>query len=95
MDWDKDHVDLKWKSPTLDGGAPIEGYIVEVREKFSPQWKKALEVGPEETTATVGNLTQGEEYEFRIIAKVILLKWLIIYYRTKPAKESPLIRLTQ
>lgn len=68
---------MKWKPPTSDGGAPIEGYVVEIREKFSPQWKKALEVGPEDTLATVGNLTPGEEYEFRIIAKVNLLNYII------------------
>lgn len=25
VDWDKDHVDLTWKEPATDGGAPIEG----------------------------------------------------------------------
>ncbi len=28
VDWDKDHVDLEWKAPSNDGGAPIEGTIV-------------------------------------------------------------------
>ena len=44
VDWDKDHVDLKWEKPIKDGGAPITGYIIEKREKGSPKWVKACEV---------------------------------------------------
>lgn len=69
VDWDKDHVDLKWNPPTNDGGAPIEGYVVEVKEKFSPSWKEAMEVPAGQLAATVGNLKEGQEYEFRIRAK--------------------------
>lgn len=69
VDWDKDHVDLKWKPPTNDGGAPIEGYVIEMKEKFAPFWKEAKEVPAGQLEATVSNLKQGEEYEFRIRAK--------------------------
>lgn len=44
VDWDKDHVDLKWEKPINDGGAPITGYIIEKREVGSPKWVKACEV---------------------------------------------------
>lgn len=44
VDWDKDHVDLKWEKPINDGGAPISGYIIEKREVGSPKWVKACEV---------------------------------------------------
>lgn len=67
-DWDKDHVDLKWTPPTKDGGSPITGYIVEKRQKGSPKWTKAAEVGPNETKATADNLDEGVEYEFRVRA---------------------------
>ena len=33
LDWDKDRVELTWSPPESDGGAPIEKYIVEKREK--------------------------------------------------------------
>uniref|UniRef100_A0A7E4VU92 non-specific serine/threonine protein kinase n=1 Tax=Panagrellus redivivus TaxID=6233 RepID=A0A7E4VU92_PANRE len=70
VDWDKDHVDLKWDPPVDDGGAPIEEYIVEVKEKFSPNWTEALTVpAGENPSATVANLKEGSEYEFRIRAK--------------------------
>jgi hypothetical protein len=32
-DWDKDRVDLSWTPPESDGGAAIEKYVVEKREK--------------------------------------------------------------
>lgn len=44
VDWDKDHVDLKWDKPIKDGGAPITGYVIEKREVGSPKWTKACEV---------------------------------------------------
>lgn len=37
-DWDVDRVDLKWTPPKSDGGAPITGYVIEKKEKFSPVW---------------------------------------------------------
>ncbi|XP_025833492.1 twitchin isoform X4 [Agrilus planipennis] len=67
-DWDKDHVDLKWTPPIKDGGSPITGYIIEKREKGSPKWTKAAEVGPHETKGTADNLDEGVEYEFRVRA---------------------------
>lgn len=69
MDWDKDHVDLNWTPPTNDGGAPIEGYVVEMKEKFSPFWKEVKELSADQLTATITNLKEGSEYEFRIRAK--------------------------
>lgn len=66
-DWDKDHVDLEWTAPKRDGGAPIDKYIIEKRPKHG-SWEKAAEVPGNQTKGTAPNLTEGEEYEFRIIA---------------------------
>ncbi|CAN8010311.1 unnamed protein product, partial [Ixodes pacificus] len=66
-DWDADHVDLEWRAPR-DGGAPITGYVVEKRNKGSPLWEEAARVPGDATKATVPNLKEGEEYEFRIVA---------------------------
>lgn len=67
-DWDKDHVDLKWPAPDSDGGSPITGYIVQKKEKGSPYWVNAVHVPPNQTNVTVPDLTEGQEYEFRVIA---------------------------
>uniref|UniRef100_A0A1B0CYV7 Uncharacterized protein n=1 Tax=Phlebotomus papatasi TaxID=29031 RepID=A0A1B0CYV7_PHLPP len=66
-DWDKNRVDLEWTPPKKDGGAPIKAYIIEKRPRFGT-WEKAAEVGPDDCKASVPDLTEGEEYEFRVIA---------------------------
>ena len=55
IDWDKDHVDLKWNPPANDGGAPIEEYIVEKKDKHG-RWEQALVVKDGKTECTVPNL---------------------------------------
>ena len=34
VDYDNRSVDLKWTAPTVDGGVPIEKYIIEKKDKF-------------------------------------------------------------
>ncbi|UYV65935.1 unc-22 [Cordylochernes scorpioides] len=67
-DWDKDHIDLKWAAPSSDGGSPISGYIIEKKKKSSHKWAKAKEVKGDTTAASVFDMEEGEEYEFRVIA---------------------------
>lgn len=67
-DWDKDHVDLTWAPPASDGGAPITGYVIEKRKKGQHKWQKAKTLTTPDTSATVPDLEEGEEYEFRVIA---------------------------
>jgi predicted phage tail protein len=80
-DWDKDRVDLQWKPPVNDGGAPIEKwafvcifcevisfrYIIEKKDKFG-DWVEAMQVSGTDTVASVPNLTPGETYQFRVKA---------------------------
>lgn len=67
-DWDKDHVDLEWKPPTDDGGCPVKSYIIQKKERGSPLWTKAKEVPASQTKATVPDLRENQDYEFRVIA---------------------------
>ena len=41
VDYDKDHVDLKWAPPKSDGGAPIKKYVIEKKPKFG-DWEKVI-----------------------------------------------------
>lgn len=66
-DWDKDHVDLQWTPPKKDCGTPVTSYIIEKRSKFGI-WEKAAEVPGTQTKGRVPDLTEGEEYEFRVTA---------------------------
>ncbi|XP_014680453.1 PREDICTED: twitchin-like, partial [Priapulus caudatus] len=67
-DWDKDHMDIAWDPPIKTGGAPIEKYIIEKKDKSLPFWEKAAEVPGDEHKGTVPNLLPGAEYEFRVVA---------------------------
>lgn len=55
-----------------DGGSPITGYIVE-RKPYTltgeGRWLKCNYTNVTETNFTVTALGEGEEYEFRVIAK--------------------------
>ena len=70
--FDRYSVNLAWKAPKSDGGAPIKSYLVEKRLKRGGEgggaWQKATPFPIEETRAIVSNLETGFEYEFRVTA---------------------------
>lgn len=68
VDYDNKGVDLKWTPPSSDGGAPIEKYIIEKKDRYKPDWEKATEVPGDALTARVEDLKERGEYQFRIIA---------------------------
>lgn len=61
----KDSVTLGWKKPISDGGSHITSYILEQSEG-EEKWK-LLEKG-KNMYHTVGELTEGKEYSFRVKA---------------------------
>ena len=36
VDYDQESVDLKWTPPKSDGGAKIEKYIIEKKDRYQP-----------------------------------------------------------
>lgn len=68
VDWNASSADLKWDSPSNDGGAPISHYTIQKREKGALKWDDAVDVPGTMNKGTVPFLTEGKEYEFRIVA---------------------------
>lgn len=68
VDYDNESVQLKWAKPESDGGARIEKYIIEKKDKYKPDWEKATEVPGDTLEAKVPDLKERAEYQFRVIA---------------------------
>lgn len=61
----KDSITLGWKKPLVDGGSFVTAYILEQSEG-EEKWKQILK--GKNTTHTIGELTDGQEYSFRVKA---------------------------
>ncbi len=59
-------VSLTWDAPAKDGGTPITGYVVERRT--GKHWIPA-KVKVTATSFTVTELSEGNKYEFRVVAE--------------------------
>lgn len=66
----KSSITLSWSPPDKDGGSPIKGYIIELHEEGSPDWRRlnpADKLHPS-TEITVPDLKEGKKCKFRIYA---------------------------
>ena len=59
-------ITLSWEKPTDDGGGPIEGYVVEMKDD-NGEW---VEVSPmvKDPRFKVPHLKEGKAYQFRVKA---------------------------
>uniref|UniRef100_A0A3B5MUU4 Titin n=1 Tax=Xiphophorus couchianus TaxID=32473 RepID=A0A3B5MUU4_9TELE len=62
-------VSLSWDKPHYDGGAKITSYIVERIELPDSCWLKCNFTNLMDTFFEVSELSEGEQYEFRVTAK--------------------------
>lgn len=80
VDSTKTSITLGWSKPVYDGGAPIIGYLVEMREKLETEgeqerdaeegWSKCNTSGQLVLTEfTMLNLDERKQYEFRVSAQ--------------------------
>lgn len=58
---------LAWHPPKDDGGSPISHYVVEKKDKSSGRWTPVNKFC-RTPDCDVGDLDDGEEYEFRVAA---------------------------
>lgn len=63
-----ERIGLSWKPPTDDGGSKITNYVVEKREENRKTWVH-VSSDPKECQYVVQRLTEGHEYEFRVMAQ--------------------------
>lgn len=61
-------VTLNWSAPLSNGGSPIVGYTVEMKDKFSTRWTNITEHMVTTLTLNVPNLKEKNDYQFRVIA---------------------------
>ncbi|KAK8777263.1 hypothetical protein V5799_029392 [Amblyomma americanum] len=61
-------MDVKWAAPTYDGGRPVLGYVVAVREPRRTLWMEVSQVNAQTVKAQIQDLEEGHEYLVRIYA---------------------------
>ena len=64
----KDRMTVSWKEPADDGKSIVLGYLLEKKEKMELNWTKLNRKPLTERILDVTGLTEGAEYEFRVIA---------------------------
>lgn len=65
-------VSLIWSAPVYDGGSKVVGYIIErkpVSEVGDGRWLKCNYTIVSDNSFTVTALSEGDTYEFRVLAK--------------------------
>merc|ERR1712142_511931 len=60
-------VTMEWFPPYYDGGSKLLGYILEMKETQSTEWKVVTTTL--ETFTTIRNLKEGVKYDFRVAAE--------------------------
>ena len=69
VDYDNTKVDLQWQPPASDGGRPILKYIIEMKDKNSPDWKEVVTTDGAKCEATVPRLKENTTVQFRVRAE--------------------------
>ena len=68
-DMQKTSVVITWKPSENDGGSPLTGYYIEMREAPKSSWQRVSTVNPDITSYCVQNLKEKKDYTFRIYAE--------------------------
>ena len=68
-DIQKTSVVITWKPSENDGGSPITGYYIEMREAPKSSWQRVATVSPDITSYCVQNVKEKKDYFFKIYAE--------------------------
>ena len=63
---DAGNASLRWQAPADDGGAPVTGYVIEMRRRTDTKWAQVVE--SETCDVIVTQLTPDVDVEFRVCA---------------------------
>ena len=66
---DQSHIDVKWKAPESDGGAPITHYVIEKKDVSKKNWMAGERVPASELKCRLGKLIEGNDYLIRVSAE--------------------------
>ena len=64
----KNHIELAWTTPKSDGGAKVNGYVVEKKPIGSDRWTRAMPCTVLDNSAMINDLPENGEFEFRVKA---------------------------
>ncbi|KOB59583.1 Twitchin, partial [Operophtera brumata] len=67
-DYDNVSATLQWEPPVDDGGRPILGYVIEMKDKFAPDWIEVIKTNDTKTEYKVEGLKEKMVYQFRVKA---------------------------
>lgn len=65
----KNSATLGWLKPLRDGGAKIDGYVVDYQEEGAPEDKWTPYSVVKDLTIVVVGLKEGKKYKFRVAAR--------------------------
>lgn len=66
---EKDSITIRWKKPKSDGGAIVNGYIIEQKDDKFGDFTKVKDVGSTVHIYKAKHLLTDNEYMFRVKAK--------------------------
>ena len=62
-------MSISWTPPDFNGGTPISGYLVELKEMSSTEWTPVKMDKYTNTTIAVADLCEKTQYQFRVSAE--------------------------
>lgn len=65
----REYITVGWHEPVSNGGSPVIGYHLEMKDRNSILWKKVNKLIIRTTHLKVTNISPGLIYEFRVYAE--------------------------
>jgi titin len=69
MEVTRSNIAITWEAPDMDGGAPINGYIIERCQGYSTRFTRVNRQLVTDTSYNMDDVREGEEYEIQILAE--------------------------